>query len=401
MLISDNNKLLSILTMVYTDINLAMFFIVTRPQIFSFFLMLLTIYLLELYIKYDNKKYLYYIPLISILQVNLHASLWLMLILIMIPYLIDSFHIKKFKLQGYRKLPLFVVFVIAFLVGFINPYGVKAITFIFKSFFSNEMHLYIREMQPFNITNFTCGFIFNTVFITSFLYFFFREGKIRVRYLCIYAGTLLVSLVSLKGFGNFITLSIFPVAYLLKDIVKYKPIKKKVLKVLSIIFILVTFVITVSLASYLLIIRLNNLTSTNRMEKAVDVIDFFTHESSANVFTSFNDGGYVEFRGYHAYIDPRAEVFLKINNKKEDIYKEYNEFELELIDVDEFLNKYNFDYILVSVEDRLYYQMNFDNYFIIYDDNGFSKVYMRNDLVDDDVRELIISEYNKSKESDN
>ena len=399
MLISNNNKLLSLLTMMYIDINLSLFFVVTRPQIFSFALILLAIYLLELYIKTDKNKYLYFLPLVSIAEINLHASLWVMLILIMIPYLIDSFYCKKLQLQGYKKMPLFIAFVVTFIAGFINPYGIKAITFIFRSFFNNEMHLYIKEMQPFNITNITCAFIFNTVIVTCFLYFFFRDGHIRFRYLCIYAGTLLISLISLKGFGVFITVGIFPIAYLLKDIIKYRPFKKKFIKVFMAIITLILFVVSVSFTSYLAIVRYKNLSSYNRMEKAVDVIDFFTHESSAHVFTSFNDGGYLEFRGYHSYIDPRAEVFLKVNNKKEDIYKEYNDFELELIPVEEFLDKYNFDFIVVSIEDRLYYHMIFDNYFTIYDDNGFSKVYMRNDLVDDEVRNMIIEEYKKSKEN--
>ena len=48
----------------------------------------------------------------------------------------------------------------------------------------------------------------------------------------------------------------------------------------------------------------NNATNTN---KVVDNIikGFYRTETlnnSANVFTSFNDGGYVEFRGYHAYV---------------------------------------------------------------------------------------------------
>ena len=67
----------------------------------------------------------------------------------------------------------------------------------------------------------------------------------------------------------------------------------------------------------------NNVTNTNRVVDNI-IKGFYRTEtlnSSANVFTSFNDGGYVEFQRYRAYIDPGAEVFLKINNKKEDIYK--------------------------------------------------------------------------------
>ena len=93
----------------------------------------------------------------------------------------------------------------------------------------------------------------------------------------------------------------------------------------------------------------------------------FTNGYPARVFVSFNDGGYVEFRGYKSYIDSRAEVFLKKNNHKEDIYKEYYEFETGLMGKDEFLKKYNFDFILVKFGDRLYNEENIDGYFVIYD----------------------------------
>ena len=43
-LISDDNKPLSLLTMLYIGINLSIFFIVTRPQVFSYIILLLIIY---------------------------------------------------------------------------------------------------------------------------------------------------------------------------------------------------------------------------------------------------------------------------------------------------------------------------------------------------------------------
>ena len=149
MLISDNNKNLSIITAITTDMVLTPFFIVSRPQIFSYTIMLLVIYLLELYIKKDNTRYLMFIPLLALIEINLHASVWLYIFLFMIPYIIDSFKSKKLMLQGYRKKPLFITFIVSFLVSFINPYGYKAITFIFNSFGDKNMHNFIMELSPF------------------------------------------------------------------------------------------------------------------------------------------------------------------------------------------------------------------------------------------------------------
>ena len=78
LLISSNNKSLSIIIMVINDI-LLYYFLVPRPQLLSYINLLLVIYLLELYVHKNNKKYLYFIPMISILQINIHASLWIMI----------------------------------------------------------------------------------------------------------------------------------------------------------------------------------------------------------------------------------------------------------------------------------------------------------------------------------
>ncbi len=68
----------------------------------------------------------------------------------------------------------------------------------------------------------------------------------------------------------------------------------------------------------------------------------------------------MEFRGFKVYIDGRAEVFLKSNNKKDDIFKEYYKLEHGKINYREVLDKYDFDYLLVSDDENIYYQMDYD-----------------------------------------
>ena len=98
---------------------------------------------------------------------------------------------------------------------------------------------------------------------------------------------------------------------------------------------------------------------------------------SLKVYTGYNDGGYVEFRGYKPYLDPRGEVFVKKNNKKEDILQEWVDFKDKKITVDNFLDKYEFDYLLVRKNDPLY-ELNDENYELIYDNAEYkSRLYAR------------------------
>ena len=50
---------------------------------------------------------------------------------------------------------------------------------------------------------------------------------------------------------------------------------------------------------------------------------------------------YAEYKGIKVYLDPRAEVFLKKNNKKKDILVEYYKLQSRQIDIDKLKEKLN------------------------------------------------------------
>ena len=85
---------MSIFVTLFTDINMCLYFIVSRPQIFTFVILLLLIYFLETYIKTGNKKILRFIPLLSFLEINLHAANWWFLFLFMIIFDVIFFLIE-------------------------------------------------------------------------------------------------------------------------------------------------------------------------------------------------------------------------------------------------------------------------------------------------------------------
>ena len=84
------------------------------------------------------------------------------------------------------------------------------------------------------------------------------------------------------------------------------------------------------------------------------------------VYTGYNDGGYMEFRGYRPYLDPRAEVFLESNNGKEDVLLEWMNVKDGEEKRKEFLEKYNFDYIVVRGEGDPLYRDKIDGYEVLY-----------------------------------
>lgn len=399
-LISENNYLLSLITMFVTDITLLAHFIVSRPQILSFITLLSVIYILELYIHTNKKKYLIWLPIISFIQINMHASLWWMIFLFTLPYIIDSFKCSALKLQGYPKKPLFIAIIAALLVGFINPYGYKAITFIFTSYGDTYMHIYINELLSFNFYNALSKHMFFLILCMGILLAFFREGKIHIRYLCLICGTMLLGFMSVKGFSHFILVSIFPFAYFFKDIFPrdFSELPKGFEKGLNIVLGIVS-VFIIGLFIYGYGAKFNQDFFSHPAEEAITTLGYAIDKEDAVVYSSFNDGGYVEFREFKSYIDPRAELYLKKNNKKADIFKENYDLQHGLLDVSEFLKKYNFTHLLVNKDDLIYDLLaeQGKDYMVIYESpETHYRLYARKDLYSEEEQKEIIENYNKA-----
>lgn len=105
---------------------------VTRPQVFTYCIILIELICLEKYIKDGKIKHLIALPILSVAVVNLHASMWTMLFIFLLPYLANALPIKiKGKSVSCCKiLPLIITALIMIPCGMITPYGIKGLSFI-------------------------------------------------------------------------------------------------------------------------------------------------------------------------------------------------------------------------------------------------------------------------------
>ncbi|NMA50919.1 MAG: hypothetical protein GX951_03605 [Mollicutes bacterium] len=398
MLLSDNNENLSLIIMLLCDFILSINYIVTRPQIFSFAILLAVIYVLELYIKTKKKRYLLWLPFLSLLEINLHASLWWMMFLFILPYVIDSFKCEKLKLQGFEKKPFFLAIVVSLLVGFINPYTVDAITFIFRSYGNKLMHLYILELGPFTFNSLTCYIIFGIALTIMLCFGYFKNGRMRVRYLCLIAGTLILGFITIKALSHFILVAFFPFAYFFRDIYpKNIKINNKVLKTIIQVFTIILAIASMGGTMVLFAINSKNIALSNGLSNAMAVLQMYADPKTSTVYSSFNNGGTVEFAGFKSYIDPRAEVFLKKNNHKEDIFEENYKLQTGQLDYQEFIKKYDFTHILVDTSDALFYNIDNEKYIIIYEEGRVGvRLYARRDLFTVEEIKIIEEQYEAS-----
>ena len=122
-----------------------------RPECITIILLLLQVFSLEKYKRTRKQLWLMMIPMLMILEVNIHSSMWFMHYCLMIPYALPFGFRKIYELRkgeiSFKFLVLpFVLMTIA--IG-INPYGYRVATYTFDALFTNTFQvLKIIEMQP-------------------------------------------------------------------------------------------------------------------------------------------------------------------------------------------------------------------------------------------------------------
>lgn len=348
LLISNNRAHLAIFFTILVDILLLMNFIQIRPQIFTYLILLILMYVLEKYQRERKRLYLLFLPLLSLLEINLHASMWFMLFLFLLPYVIEIV-IHDYQRKGLKdSYPLLISIGIMLLVGLINPYGIDAITYIFTSYGNSSINEFVQEMQVPQLTTSIGLIIYITIFSVYFIYLISKKRTIKIKYLCLTIGTTYLALTSHKSFAFFLLGGVLPLVCGVKEyfsVTETPKIKKTPYQQGAIVFLLlVSSVVFISLPHQL----------TNPLEPHIDYLLSDYEEESIILYTGFTEGGYAEYRGLKTYIDPRAEIFLKANNHQKDIFQEYYDLQKGKLLPEKFISTYSFTHLIVNWQDALY-----------------------------------------------
>ena len=368
MLITNNKTNLAIISITLPMIFLTtLSFITHRPQIFSLILILMEIHSLETYVEQNNPKYLLIILLLSTCMVNMHASNFIMIILIIIPYIIEAIIKKK-----YNPLPLIITLIFIPVFGLINPYGIDAITYA-KGSFSNTINTMIIEMKNLSINN-IFGIIITLYILIIIIITIYKRKNINIRFFLLTIGTLIMTLIHIKSFIYFAPISSISISYFLsKDYKNPKKIPLNKNNKTNYIIILIFCILLSTIVTIKGIYQFN--TYNNKLEKGINkILTIEKNNNNIKVSTNFNNGGYIEFRGLKSYIDPRAEVYLKSKNRRKDIIEEYNNIKTKKdTNIKKFIERYNFDYFVEEKNNTFIdYYLKQNNYPIIYEDKNYT-----------------------------
>lgn len=359
-------------------------YLVLRPQLFSYIILFLEIYIIELYIKKKNNKLLFILPVLSLLLINLHAASWYYQFVFLLPIVLNCIPIKKYRIDKYNCKPILIAAIFMFLLGFINPYGIGSITYIFKSYGITEINSSIGEMKPVVWYYYEGKSLFASIILLYFLIYTRRKFKLDVRHTLFIAGLTLMAFMHLKCYPLYILMFAYCISYgFKKDKIKLEFNNKYFialfngLKIGTVVSLIVTFVLTINY-SY------NNFVFSSEQE-VDDTIEYVVNnynKDDVRLFVDFNLGGLAEFHGLKTYIDARAEIFVKKLNGKKDIFKESKALNERGCDYDKFLNTYNFTHLLIYYDSFFFdYLINDDKYEIVYgsdleDMDGNSYIYV-------------------------
>lgn len=388
--------------------------IVPRPQIFSTLILLGEVFLLERFTRTQEFKFLLPLPLLSVVLINLHAAVWLMSLVLCLPFLfVRSARHAKFLLAA---------MVGIFVGGLINPYGVEAMTYVLRSYGVELINNNIKEMfTPSAHDIFGKGFYFmEAALIVSLAKF-----KVPWRYIFLSGGLTYLAVMHERNAILFYFVATFPMAYawceftppkflaeggaylslffllifantamlttLLEDGLGKFSLPLEILLAAAIIVMLYNLLVlkfdgrllhpkilprkNLSLFATALIVGGIFFTTLNHAGKtdgdfaaAMKVLLNSERPENIRLYADQGYGGLAGMFGIRYYIDSRSEVFMAANNGRANIFAEYLNFKAGFIGYKDFFARYKFTHIFVTSNEPFIFDL-------LTNDKNFRTVY--------------------------
>ncbi|MCR5207024.1 MAG: hypothetical protein K6C14_00925 [Eubacterium sp.] len=377
-----DNWFFAALCALLSDIFIAVVYMATRPHALSLTLFVIELFALESFIKTKKKGYLVIIPFVSLLLINVHAAMWPLMFVFAGPYALQAlpFKFKKIRQTPVCSFPwLAGTGIISLALGFVNPYGVKAMAYVFTSFGYKEINILINEMKPTSLDSSFGALFFAQLIILVAVIAATRFKSFSLRHVLLFGGTVLLALMNIKSIGLFFALGVPAYSYYFNgadfsirlDSTPSDPKKRKLRAALCVIAGALCAVMLFIAATYREPTR-ESLEEYKSLDKAVDYLE--KEEGEITLFTGFDYGQYLEYKGFHPYIDGRAEIFLKDNNHEYDYLKEYVLVTRGYTNYREFTDKYGFNYLIVRENEPALYSG------LLYDDD-YEQLYKGKDFI--------------------
>lgn len=416
-------------------------YLAARAQIVTFILFSFTVFFIEMFLETHKKKYAIPLIIIPLLIANLHCAVFPFYFVLFMPYiaeyllvnLIDldlDYKIIKIILKIFVKLPikkelkeklnkkidripatvikkralrekrrenpykikvkketvtkwLFLIIVIALLMGLLNPVKYNAFTYTWKTFEGNTTKS-INEHLPLPLVEtkeFLCAIcIFLAILI-------FTDTKIRLPDLFMLCGLIAMALMARRQISMFV---IFGAPILVRLVTcfvqKYDTnLNKKLFEfgssVLGMIIIVLAFSIyTVDQLNDMKVIDKQYVDGSTYPIEASEWILENLDVSKLKIYNEYNFGSYLLFKGIPTFIDSRADLFAPEFNgdeehgiKGRDIFTDALDIAAIAVDYNNKFEEYGVNYVISYSNSKLVMLLKEDSkYKKVYEDDHFA-----------------------------
>ena len=331
-------------------------YIQIRPHMMSFVLLAILFYLLfDLYRNKDSNK-IYFLPIISIIWANVHGGSSNLVYLFC--FLFGIVGLFSFKFNKIEAIPLskrqikkyFIVGLLCIIGVLINIHGFKMFLYPYQNMLDSTMVNNIMEWRGTSL-NYWFHYTFILFLLLMFFTMLFSKKKINLLDLVLF---LVVSYLGLKSIRFWLFAPII-MSFIIFSYVKERNIEKGS----SLSFIIISiFFIGVFLYSFN---NISNIKYNYYLNKKV--ISVLKKEKPKRLFNMYDYGGELVYNDIKVFIDGRADLYSKYN------YNDYLDISNLNKDTELLIDKYNFDYFLISKNFPIYlYLKNSNNYKSIYED---------------------------------
>jgi hypothetical protein len=285
---------------------------VVRPQIFSYFLAVLLVYILEKWRTSSNNKYLYWLPPIFLVWANMHAGIVLGIAIFGLYCAVEVIHKRSFRSV---KIPI-VIFIVSALATLLNPNGYKVI------FYSQIIAPVIKAMgigewqSLLNYTSIWQAKVFIVLMIVSFVFVWWQALRkernfFRIDWISLglVTGAMVMPLMSIRHIAFFPLLALPVVSDYLSSYLKQKDLRVE--SVPFAIPLIIVLGIILILGPLLRLNRFSLIDEAKLPEKAANFIK--NNNLPEPIFSPQYFNGYLIWKlwpQYKIFKDGRNEVFV-------------------------------------------------------------------------------------------
>lgn len=332
------------------------YFVSLRPENATLMLLMLDVMILDKYKETGKPGYLYLLPLVTLAEINIHASMWPFHFCVL---LANAFpNVLRSKLSGNQARPTWHLLpAVALMAGslFLNPYGIDNVTYVFRSMSTFDT-IKIAEQQ--NTEMITIHGIF-AIAVIVILAISISHGKLSSTSAYACAGFTLLACMNYHN-SMFLTIAITYIAGDLLKILAEKTDGTRLAGMLknSMWGAIAAAAACVGICASQTFTEGTFLTYLHQDGSLGLIVRYIKdNDPDANILNSTDAGSYLEYYGLrNLFGDTRPELLNKSINKKEnaleiydlmDVGMEPESFGSDIRTIPDFLEAYDIKYVIV------------------------------------------------------